>query len=138
MTPTYKNSPRIGRRTAVAVAALLQSNSVAEAAQVIGVSTRTLQRWKADPSFADALLDAQNEIFFAACNEVRGLALDASRTLGKILRDDKQPAPSRVRASLAVLSLLMRTHTHEIVEARLMKLEAAKRRNDARRQNPNH
>jgi hypothetical protein len=134
MAATSKNSGRIGRKRAVAVAALLQSHSVAEAAQTIGVSARTLQRWKQDPAFSAALLDAQNEIFFAACNEVRGLALDASRTLGEILRDAEQPAPSRVRASLAVLSLLLRTHAHEVVEARLTKLEAA-RRNDGRRQN---
>jgi hypothetical protein len=133
MTPLSKNSSRIGRKRAVAVAALLQAHSVGDAAQVVGVSTRTLQRWKSDPAFAAALLDAQSEIFFACCNEVRGLALDASRTLGEILRDAKQPAPSRVRASLAVLSLLMKTHAHEIVEARLAKLEAAKRRNGDKR-----
>lgn len=123
MAATYKNSGRIGRKRAVAVAALLQASSVAEAAQVVGVSTRTLQRWKTDPAFSAALLDAQNEIFFAACNEVRGLALDAARTLGKIVRDEKAPSPSRVRASLAVLTLLMKTHAHEIVEARLTRLE---------------
>ena len=129
MTPTHKNSGRIGRKRAAAVTALLTSRSVGEAAQVVGVSARTLQRWKADPAFADSLLDAQNEIFFAACNEVRGLALDAARTLGTILRDEKQPSPSRVRACLAVLSLLMKTHNHEIVEARLTKLEAKRRVN---------
>ena len=132
MAETYKNTPRIGRRRAVAVAALLQSHSVGEAAQTIGVSARTLQRWKAQPEFAAALLDAQTEIFFAACNEVRSLAMDASRTLGEILRDTKAPAPSRVRASVAVLALLTKMHNHEVVEMRLTKLEA-KRRGDGRR-----
>jgi hypothetical protein len=123
MTPTSGNVGRIGRKRALAVAALLQSGTVAQAAQSVGVSVRTLQRWKEKPEFAAALLDAQSEIFFQACTEVRALALDAVRTLGQILRDTDQAAPSRVRACLGVINLLMKSHDREVIEARLVRLE---------------
>jgi hypothetical protein len=135
MTATSQNSGRFSRRRAVAVIALLQSGSVAEAAQTVGISTRTLQRWKAQPAFADQLLAAQTEIFQKANAEVRKLALDAVRTLGGILRDASQPAPSRVRSALGVIHLLMRNHDREVIEARLTRLEATKKeRKNAGRQ----
>jgi hypothetical protein len=123
MTPTFKKSTRIGAKRAQAVAALLQAHSVGDAAQVVGVSTRTLQRWKSDPAFAAALLDAQSEIFHCVSVEVRSLALDAVRTLGQVLRDEKSPTPSRVRASAAILAMLTKTHDREVIEARLTRLE---------------
>jgi hypothetical protein len=124
---------RFGRKMTIAVTAVLTSPTLENASQVAGIPVSTLRRWRSRPEFADALLDAQREIFLGACNEVRALALDAARTLGQILRDEKAPPPSRVRACLAVLTLLTKMHGHEVVEARLTRLEAAKRRDDGRR-----
>jgi hypothetical protein len=134
LTSTSANSRRIGGKKALAVAALLQSDSIAAAAETLGVSTRSLQRWRKDPAFAAALLEQQTEIFLTVSNACRALAMDATKTLGTILRDVTAPAPSRVRASMAILALLTRVHDREVVEARIRKLEAAKRRTDHARQ----
>ena len=128
MTPTSQNSGRFSRKRALAITALLQSGSNAEAAQTAGISARTLLRWKAEPSFADALLTAQAEIFQRASAEVRGLALDSIRVLGEILRDKTAPPPSRVRSALGVSNLLTRNYDREVVEVRLAKLEARRER----------
>jgi hypothetical protein len=126
-----QNSIRVQPKMARAITALLACHTIEEASQSVGIPTSTLRRWRSKPAFAAALLAAQEEIFLAVGNEIRGLAMDAAQTLGAIVRDEKQPAPSRVRASLAVLTLLLKTHEHEVLESRITKLEAARRKRNA-------
>lgn len=124
MTGKNENSERIGTKKAKAVAALLKCGTVTEAAQSIEISARTLQRWKAQPAFAAALVEAQKEIFGAVCNELRGLGTDAALTLGEIMRDTGNAPASRVRACLAILNLLLKSHDREIIEFRVTALES--------------
>jgi hypothetical protein len=122
---TRDSSGRFSRKTTRAVSALLQCRSIARAAQSIDVSERTLRRWKEKPEFAAALAAAQAEIFFATCNELRLLGTDATKALGQVLRNQKAPTPSRVRAAGLILSLLLRSHQTEVLEARMNAIQSS-------------
>jgi hypothetical protein len=126
---------RFGRRTAVAISALLKCHTVEEAAQVTHIPASTLRRWRTRPEFASQLCTAQSEIIQGTVNALRDAGAGAATTLGEIARDPFVKAPSRVRACVAIISLLLRSHETETIEARLCKLEhdAKLRDNHARR-----
>jgi hypothetical protein len=123
MNPSRQNSSKFCRKLPLAVAALLKSRSIDEAAQVIDVSTSTLKRWQRKPEFAKALAAAQAEIFSSVCNEVRQLGMDATKALGEVVRSTTAPAAARTRAAGLVIALLLRIHSAETQEARLAAIE---------------
>lgn len=87
-----------------ALAVLLSSGSVSEAARRCGVSRRTLVRWMADPAFRAAYSAASRTRFDDAVDELRAGALQAVGVLRAALSD---PSPrERVRAAVAMLGLL--------------------------------
>jgi hypothetical protein len=108
----------------IAVGALLKCPTVEQAAQVSEIPVSTLRRWRQRPEFAAKLCDAQAEILQGAINELRGAGADAARTLASIVRDSNAPAAARVRASIAVVNLLLKAHDAEVLEFRLRRLEA--------------
>jgi hypothetical protein len=128
MSKKTEKIARIGRRTAVAVAALLKCRTVEEAAQVADIPASTLRRWRARPEFAQQLCIAQTEILQGTVNALRDAGVDAATTLGEIVRDKSAKAPSRVRACVAIISLLFRAHEAEVIETRLTRLEDHERR----------
>jgi phage terminase small subunit len=106
-----------------AIAALLSCRTVAQAAQLSGVSERTLYRWLADDTFRAAVLSAEGETINQATRRLLGLQQAAIDTLGGILQDDSAPAGVRVRAAESVLDLLLRLRDLRDVEDRLARLE---------------
>ena len=114
---------RFGRRTSIAIAALLKARTVEEAAQTVQIPASTLRRWRTRPEFAQQLALAQAEILEGTVNELRAVGCDAARTLGRIVRDTMVPTSPQVRACSVVLALLLRVHETETIEARLCKLE---------------
>jgi transposase len=89
-----------------AVAALLTSASIRQAADRAGVGERTLRRWLREPLFTDRLAVAQREAQDVALGEVRGLAGAAVRALRRALTCE-QPAVE-LRAAVEVLELGLR------------------------------
>jgi hypothetical protein len=125
MSKKTENSARFGRKTASAVSALLSSRTLEQAAQVADIPPSTLRRWRSRPEFARQLCEAQAEILQGTINELRGVGCDAAQTLGEIVRNSEEPAPSRVRAAIAVIGLLLKAHESDVVEKRLVAIEAA-------------
>jgi hypothetical protein len=123
MNPSRQNSSKFNRKLPLAVAALLKSRSIDEAAQVIDISTSTLKRWQRKPEFAQALAAAQAEVFSSVCNEVRQLGTDATKALGEVVRSSTVPASARTRAAGLLISLLLRIHSFENQEHRLAAIE---------------
>src|SRR5208282_5548058 len=113
---------RVGRRIAIAVSALLKCPTVEEAAQLVEIPVSTLRRWRARPEFAAQLATAQTEILQGTVNTLRAAGLDAATTLGEIVRDPKAPPAARVRASVAIINLLLKAHQLEVIEVRLVAL----------------
>ena len=84
----------------VAIAALLSSKTIEDAAQAVGVPASTLRRWRSKPAFATALCRAQEEILAGVINELRVAGVSAASTLRKISSDTKAAPAARVRASV--------------------------------------
>jgi hypothetical protein len=135
MSGDSQNSPRAGRKTAIAITALLTSPTIEHAAEVVGTSVASLRRWRSRPEFAREMCRSQEEILRGIVNELRVAGTVAATTLRAICSDEKAGAPARVRAANSIINLLMRAHQVEVVEARLVALEAkmeAKRRERGR------
>ena len=108
-----------------AIAALLSSRNVEEAAKAAGVGERTLWRWMSEPEFAMELTHAEARAIDAATRRLVQLQEGAVDTLQAVL-DDRKLAPSiRLRAAAAVLDYLLKLRELRNVEARLGALEAA-------------
>jgi hypothetical protein len=127
MSDKTQNSARAGRKTAVAIGALLTCRTIEEAAQSIGVSAVALRRWRSKPAFAAQMCRAQEEILAGIINELRVAGVSAATTLRKISADTKAAPAARVRASVAIINLLLKAHEVEVIEMRLTRLESKRR-----------
>ena len=108
-----------------AVAALLSSRNVEEAAKAAGVGERTLWRWMSEPEFAMELTHAEARAIDAATRRLVQLQEGAVDTLLAVLDDTKLAPSIRLRAAAAVLDYLLKLRELRNVEARLGALEAA-------------
>lgn len=108
-------------KKSIALAAILDGRTQAEAANLAGVSLRTMARWSHD--FAPILAEHQAALLDRASRRLTMLADRAIDALEDNLRDDV-PAYVRIGASKAVLDYLLKLRGIVEVEARLTKLEA--------------
>jgi hypothetical protein len=88
---------------ATAIAALLQEPTMQRAAEVAGVSVRTLQRWVKEELFRRALLRARREAFGQAVGLTQRLAPLAVATFAQVMKDPQAPAAAKVSAAVALL-----------------------------------
>jgi hypothetical protein len=86
-----------------AIVALLNQPTVAQAAQVSGVSERTLHRWLGEPTFAQAYRTARREAFSHAVSMAQRYTPLAVQTLAKTMTDTSSPHSSRVSAASNLL-----------------------------------
>ena len=91
---------KLGRKQTAAIAALLQSGSVEEAAAACGVSRSTLARWQADPSFKAAYEVSAKQLVEYAAGRLRAGADTALSTLhGAMTSTEDVPVSVKVRAA---------------------------------------
>lgn len=115
-----------------AIAALLVSRDVADAAKKAAVGERTLRRWLAeDPAFVKALQAAQRETLEAIIRRLTSLANGAIGVLAAVMSDDKASAASKVRAAEVVIDRLLQLRKQLDIDERLVALEDAERRRGA-------
>lgn len=107
----------------VAIAALLSSKTIGDAARLAGCGERTLYTWLGDPDFRAELNAAEGEVIDAATRRLIALQDKAIATLESILTSKKQRASHRLRASEIVLSQMLKLRELRNVEARLSELE---------------
>ena len=106
-----------------AIAALLTSARLEDAARGCGVSKSTLCRWLQEPAFQDAFRAARRQVLEAAVSSLQGAAGAAVEALSRNLRCRK---PSiEVQAARAVLDHAMRRVEFFELEDRVRQLEAA-------------
>lgn len=103
-----------------ALAAVLSSPTVREAASAAGVGERTLGRWLASPVFRAALRDHARDVSSEATSRLLGARRRAVATLLAAL-DDESPSV-RLRAAVALLEHGDRAREDDI-EVRLTELE---------------
>jgi hypothetical protein len=118
-----KASKREVQRRERAVYALLTQKTEKAAAKVVGVSTKTLQRWMAEPEFEKLYKAAADAAFKVAMRRVRGIAARMVSTLETIAANPKAPAAARVTDALGTLRIAQDQEALENIEAGLRDME---------------
>lgn len=111
------------RMWGAAIASLLATSTIHEAADQCGVSERTLKRWLAMPEFQAAFSEAKSDMLKAATSKLRREAGAAVDVLSSVAGDTEAPAASRVTAGRALLELAFKSHETEVLEERIAALE---------------
>jgi hypothetical protein len=106
-----------------AIAHLLASRNVEEAAKASGISERTLYRWMADEVFHAALVEAETHAIDYAVRRLVVLQDRAIDTLADVLENEKASITIKVRASLGLIDALIRLRELRNLEGRLVALE---------------
>jgi hypothetical protein len=114
---------KFGRKQEEAIAALLTSRNVDEAARSIKVSPNTLLRWSDVPEFQARYLAARRQAVHQAIARLQQATGVASLTLLKLMTDPTVPAAVRLRAADGVLTHAMKGIELEDIELRLTALE---------------
>lgn len=108
-----------------AIACLLTSANIQEAAAAAGVGERTLHTWLKEPAFQTALANEESRVIDAAARQLVQLSETAVGTLREILEDPSTPKSLRLRAAGQVLDNLLQLRQLVSLEDRVRKLEEA-------------
>jgi hypothetical protein len=114
---------KFGRRKELAIAALLATPTLAEAAQVCGVSERTLRRWLHDETFAGRYRQERTRMLESTVNLLRQKSVAAVETLAEVANDKEASASARVSAARSVVELAIKGAELQDLEARIDDLE---------------
>jgi hypothetical protein len=109
-----------------ALAALLETGSIPEAARVIGKPERTVRRWAAKPAFRRALLGERQRVLDGAVSKLAvhaGAAVDA---LVAVMNDTAAAPSARVAAARVVLEQARGTVLDSALKDELENIEALK------------
>lgn len=121
---TTENTNRT-RKQEIAIAALLSSPTIAEAALAVGVGEQTLWRWQQEPDFKEAFRDAKKQVLSQAITNLQCNVGEAAATLKSIMTDKESPASSRIQAARTILEYAFKGLESEEIIARLEAIEAA-------------
>ena len=116
---------KFGRKKEEAIAALLTSRNVDEAAKSIGVSTQTLVRWLKLPEFKTEYRDARRSAFGQSIARLQQASSIAVSVLVKTMVDPTAPHSTRVRAADSVLDHAKKAIELEDIDVRVSALEEA-------------
>lgn len=106
-----------------AIAALLSHRSIEQAANEVGISATTLQRWMKEAEFQAELRKARRSAFSHAIGRLHDAAGAATSTLLRIMTDSNTPAATRLRAIEIVLEQGAKAATIDDLDNRVTKLE---------------
>lgn len=107
-----------------AIVALLNGDSIRNAAKAASIGERTLYRWLAeDDAFRHKLRDAESSALDAATRQLSVIASEAVTVLRDIQNDDDTPPNVRVSAARALLDSTMKMVEMRNFDERLRRLE---------------
>ena len=96
-----------------ALAAMLESNTLTEAADKAGISRKTLYNYiRNDPDFGAAYRSARDQIVLEQMEALNNASDRATRLLLELMDDEEQPASIRMKAAQTVLSTAAKQHEH--------------------------
>jgi hypothetical protein len=107
-----------------AIAALVSTGTMAEAAEVAGCSLRSIERWMQDPDFSRELRAARRRVVEAAIGSAQARMIDAVETLRRNLNVSRSPG-AQVRAASLILEYGLKGLRELDLEERLAALEEA-------------
>lgn len=115
---------RLTPRQYKAIAALITSKSIQEAASIVGVSERTLRRWLELSEFQLALHEGESELIDLATRRLTKLSDQAISYLETFFtQGGRISAFTRLKAVSTILTMLIRLHELRNLEFRLTELE---------------
>jgi hypothetical protein len=123
-TPAHPNGLQ-QRKREQAIAALLASGSIHDAAASVQIGYRTLERWLSQPDFQEDYRKAQEQMLDTAVNVLRRASTTFATTLVTVCEDDSVPPVVRLAAAARGLDILMRIHGKAALERELDELEQA-------------
>lgn len=102
-----------------ALTALLESNTLTEAAEKAGISRKTLYNYiRNDPAFGLAYRTARDQIAIEQMEALNNGTQRATRLLLDLMDDAEQPASLRMKAAQTILSAA--TKQHELAQGAKM------------------
>ena len=106
-----------------AISALLQAESICQAAKLAGISEATLHRWLKDTSFQEIYRAAKREVVSHAICQLQRSAGKAAKTLLEIAEEKDNPASARVSAVKTILEMSLKAVEFEDLEKRIAEIE---------------
>lgn len=107
----------------LAIAALLHSESIRDAAKEAGIAEATLHRYLKDESFKAEYHAAKREVINHAICRLQQSAGKAVKALVEISESKGAPASARVSAARTILEISMKAIEFEDLEKRIAALE---------------
>jgi hypothetical protein len=104
------------------IAALLSSQTIGEACQIVGVTRTTLTRWLSDPMFTAALSAAEGDSINTSSRSFLAGQEEARETIREIMTSGQNDAV-RLKAANDWLNLLFKYREVDQLEERISKLE---------------
>ena len=101
----------------------MNSRNAEEAAKSLGVSVSTLKRWRRQPEFAAAFLQARREIVQQTNVRIQQNSGVAAAVLFKLAADPTTKPPVKARVALGLLELANKSLMVEDLELRIAALE---------------
>jgi transposase-like protein len=114
---------KITRKQSEAIAALLECQTVSEAARKTGIGETTLWRWMKRDKFRSAYGEAKRSLVDSAINRLSAASSGAVDTLVDVMKDKDSPANSRVSAAKSILDTSIKVIEIESLENRISVLE---------------
>jgi len=118
-----KRKGNFTRKQEKAIAALLTTDSVSQAANVAGVGERTLYRWLQEPVFLEQYRKAHKTALDQAISTLQERSNAAARALVDIVEDQEMPPSTRVAAAREILQTSIKGVERDDFESRLEELE---------------
>lgn len=115
----------LSAKQAAVIAALLETRTVADAAEKTGTPTRTIYRWLLQEDFKAALQTAESGMIDEAVRRLLSMQQTALSALQLVMMSKDTPPSSRVAAARTVLDAMLKLRELRTVEERLTALEQA-------------
>lgn len=106
-----------------AIAALMSSPSIEEAAKSVGIGKQTLWRWLQDEEFKKAFKQAKRDAVSQSIAQLQASTSKAVKTLTDVMDDAESPASSKIQAAKTVLEFAYKGIELEDLEERIEELE---------------
>src|SRR3712207_3503436 len=123
MAENGRVKPALTPKQEKAVACLLATATIADAAQRAGVGETTIYRWLKEPDFAAAYRDARREAVGQAIARLQQPSSPAAFVLANTMAERSTPASVKVQAASKILDLSLRAVELEDLEERITALE---------------
>lgn len=111
------------RKKEKAIAALLTTDTIEQAANVAGIAESTLYRWLQNPTFLEQYRKARKAAVDQAISTLQERANKAAKALIDIAEDQEMPPSTRVAAAREILQTSIKGVERDDFERRLEELE---------------